>query len=91
MSHLVCRTCGSAYESHTMTCSTMVSYGSPMGHDHDDNCLTRTYRCPQGHKDLLSVRRTCSTPGCTWKGKITCKGCGGDKIDAWPEDAPLAH
>lgn len=66
-----------------MEMQTLVGYSSPEGHNHDDNCLTRTYVCEGDHKQIVSKRRTC--PACDWKGTESCgKQCGGLKVDEWP-------
>lgn len=57
------------------------------GHDHDDNCLSRTAVCSAGHLIKISVRRRCNA--CTWVGKSTCDVCGGGpKFDTWPALPP---
>lgn len=63
--------------------STLIGYSSPPGHNHDDNCLTQMYTCPNGHKVKVSKRRTC--PKCDWKGKLTCFCHPGNKVDKWPD------
>jgi hypothetical protein len=62
---------------------TCVGYFSPPGHDHDDNCMSRSARCAAGHPNTLSIRRAC--PACTWRGRDECRTCGDRKLDAWPE------
>jgi hypothetical protein len=62
---------------------TLVGYFSPPGHNHNDNCLTRAYRCTCGYSIIISKRRTC--PVCSWKGKETCFCHPGKKVDEWPE------
>lgn len=64
---------------------TLVGYASPPGHDHDDNCRQKQYRCANGHEHALSIRRRCSTYGCDWAGKSDCFCHPGRKVDAWPE------
>lgn len=62
---------------------TLVSYHSPPGHNHDDNCLVQAYICNHcGHVHRISKRRTC--PVCDWKGKLTCFCHDGNKVDEWP-------
>jgi len=61
---------------------TLVGYYSPPGHDHDDNCVTRYYACPNNHRQSTSKRNTC--PVCDWRGKAECFCCG-PKVDAWPD------
>jgi hypothetical protein len=56
------------------------------GHDHDDNCVTKTYYCTEGHATRGSVRRHCFA--CDWQGKVTCDipgCCSGMKWERWPE------
>jgi hypothetical protein len=64
---------------------TLVGYFSPPGHDHDDNCLSRTYRCTCGHSIHISLRRRCSNPDCDWVGKDECFCHKGKKVDEWPK------
>ena len=80
-----CPTC-SLETRHTGTSTTLVGYGSPDGHDHDDNCWKRRYRCANGHEWIESRRTRC--PACDWRGKETCHCHGGPKVDDWtdPED-----
>lgn len=61
---------------------TLVGYYSPPGHDHDDNCRRRYYKCANGHGRSVSLRRTC--PTCNWKGKLTCFCHEGEKVEKWP-------
>ena len=69
---------GDKYEEST----TLVGYTSPEGHDHDDNCIIRTYTCPCGYHTQESVRRYCQI--CDWKGKDHCNVCGTiEKVDQW--------
>lgn len=63
------------------TMSTLVGYYSPEGHDHDDNCRTRLYHCGNGHETVIRVRNICRTPGCGWKGKLTCFCHPGEKVE----------
>lgn len=56
----------------------MLGYVSPPGHDHDDNCLSTSFTCEQGHITKIFVRRRCSNPECDWVGKETCS-CHPDK------------
>ncbi|MCP4651011.1 MAG: hypothetical protein GY853_13165 [PVC group bacterium] len=72
--------------SHSGTGSTMVGYCSPPGHDHDDNCLSRTYRCENGHEHRYSLRRRCNVEGCGWVGKDECFCHDGKKVDKWPDE-----
>jgi len=64
---------------------TLVGYYSGEdGHNHDDNCIIRYYKCKNGHNIKLSIRRTCSKKGCEWKGSDECFCHEGKKIDRWP-------
>jgi hypothetical protein len=68
---------------------TAVGYGGkePCGMVHDDNCRTREFKCAGGHSTLLSERNRCE---CGWIGKAYCGigGCGGAKVEKWPEVGP---
>lgn len=82
-----CPECGTPFVEHSFTCATLVGpIITNEGHEHDDNCLKRTYYCANGHSTVLSLRRTC--PNCDWKGKKTCFCHQGGKIDTWPELRP---
>lgn len=86
---LNCPECGelmSFTEGFDGTRETLVYYVSPPGHDHDDNCLKRIYRCPNGHARKVSKRRRC--PSCDWVGKKTCFCHPDPKVDEWYESAP---
>ena len=61
---------------------TAMAYCSPKGHDHDDNCITRVYRCKNGHYTKLGIIKTCHA--CDWKGKDSCFCC--TKVEEWPEE-----
>ena len=62
------------------TAQTLVGYGPfELGHNHDDNCRTRIYRCANGHEIGVRVRNTC--PACDWKGKLTCFCHDGEKVE----------
>jgi hypothetical protein len=63
--------------------STMLGYSSSGGHDHNDNCLIRIYKCFNGHVLKESLRRVC--PVCDWKGKEECFCHSGKKVDRWSE------
>ena len=87
---IFCKDCGEQMtfvEGWDGTWETCVPYHSPVGHFHDDNCHTRTYRCKNKHKALVSIRRRC--PSCNWVGKESC-GCHPDrKVDEWPEEKEI--
>ncbi len=63
---------------------TLVSYISPPGHDHDDNCRSRVVYCSNGHYIQASIRRRCSNENCDWVGKDKCFCHPGGKVDEWP-------
>lgn len=79
-----CEICGEAMSSDGTTSTTLVGYQSPLGHDHDDNCLTRCYHCPNGHGKTISLRRRCPNLSCDWVGKEKCFCHPGKKVDRWP-------
>lgn len=82
---MFCDICGEP----TVACKiyeTLVGYEKlPGGHNHDDNCRTRGYRCKNGHTFIVSRRNRCPVPGCDWRGKETCFCHPGQKVDEWPE------
>jgi len=62
----------------------LVGYSSPPGHDHDDNCMKKRYRCPTGHEWAVGLRRRCPVQDCDWVGRPTCFCHPGEKVDEWP-------
>jgi hypothetical protein len=72
-------------KSHRSESSTLVAYMSPPGHDHDDNCISRTYYCEQGHVNILTIQRRCPNPSCDWVGKEKCFCHLDRKVKEWPE------
>lgn len=68
--------------------ATLVGYSSPEGHNHDDNCIVRTYICKNGHTMKISKQRRC--PACDWVGKLLCACHYGSrysvKLEDWPEN-----
>lgn len=78
-----CPTCKGPFISHGGRTETCVGYYSPPGHDHDDNCVSITFTCKQGHSTAVFLRRSCFA--CDWKGKAEC-WChrGKTKVDEWP-------
>ena len=80
-----CKTCGENARDLGHSSSTLVGYMSPPGHDHDDNCVNKTDRCPNGHNNSVSLRNRCSDPECDWVGKDSCFCHDGPKVDEWPE------
>jgi hypothetical protein len=80
-----CPHCGGPFAWGGLVCEKTVGHYSPPGHDHDDNCLTRSFHCVNGHLTRGSIQRSCSAPGCEWKGKVMCCGYnGGPKWTRWP-------
>lgn len=83
-----CKICGkplkSKYDKNCLL-MTLVSYNSPPGHNHDDNCITKEYICENGHEITLSVRNKCPNPDCDWVGKEECWCHPGEKLDKWPD------
>lgn len=77
--------CGARFASWNGESTTLVGYGSPPGHRHDDNCLKRGYVCENGHMTILSVVRRCSRQDCEWRGKAACFCCPNGKVDKWPD------
>ena len=68
-----------------MTSQTLLGFASPAGHDHDDNCLVREYRCIRcGDRLRVSKRRSC--PACGWEGRDDCWCHPDPKLDKWPEE-----
>jgi len=84
MSKLFCDQCGCQMFTNGWTSTTLVAFMSEPGHDHDDNCHTRTYKCGNGHEMVVSVENSCYNPECDWMGKTECFCCG-TKLREWPE------
>lgn len=84
----VCPTCDAAFVSRSEETQTLVGYFSPPGHNHDDNCRSRTYTCANGHATRLSIQNRCSDKTCTWNGQAECFCHVGRKLTDWP---PLAN
>jgi hypothetical protein len=80
---LHCPECGEPMDRHTLGMTTCMAFYSPPGHDHDDNHYTRVYFCKNYHGQVVALRRTCSTPGCDWKGQETSGGL--KAVDQWPK------
>ena len=66
------------------TRSALVGYISPVGHNHDDNCVSRTYTCKNNHSITVSKINKC--PACDWVGKARCSCCPGVKLEEWPSE-----
>lgn len=78
--------CGAPFVAHDEEQSTLVgSLFREPGHDHDDNCHTREYRCAAGHATTIAIVRRC--PACSWTGRRECFCCA-TFVDAWPEVQP---
>lgn len=85
MAKLMCPECGEPMHPGMGCMETVVGYlPNKEGHTHNDNCLSKQYRCPNGHCKEVYLRRTCPTPGCDWRGKSTCFCHPGSKVDEWP-------
>ena len=78
-----CPECGSALD-YERTTTTYVGYISPPGHNHDDNCQSREYKCDCGYKTLVSKRNRCPVSDCNWVGQAKCFCHTRDKVNAWP-------
>ena len=75
--------CGEPWVRHGGTYETLVGYGSPPGHNHDDNCRKREYVCRAGHPKIISRQNRC--PKGDWEGKMTCFCHKGEKVKEWPK------
>ncbi|MDD5589076.1 MAG: hypothetical protein PHP92_03430 [Candidatus Nanoarchaeia archaeon] len=69
-----CKQCGKElkYDEQGET-STLLGYNPEdyeNGHNHDDNCIVRTYICSNGHEEKLSIINKC--PICDWTGEKEC-------------------
>ena len=80
----ICQTCGEHLSIDGGTSKTLVGYISPPGHNHDDNCRKRLYKCVNGHSFVVSKINTC--PACDWVGKKDCFCCPNGKQDKWPNE-----
>lgn len=80
-----CRICGEPLSHDGGESQTLVFYSSPPGHDHDDNCRKRLYRCANGHSFVVSKSNAC--PACDWVGKKECFCCPSGKQDSWPDES----
>jgi len=81
---LKCANCGEEMTSSGGGSSTYVGYISPPGHDHDDNCVVRRYRCANGHEVKISKQNRCSAKGCEWIGASECFCHPDKKVKEWP-------
>lgn len=79
-----CSVCGEKMKPMHGMCSTLVGHVSPPGHDHDDNCKTKTYKCKNDHYEKVSKRNRCTNPDCDWVGKEECFCHQGKKVEEWP-------
>ena len=82
-----CKKCGNEVK-HEGTMSTMVGghpfWECPLKNQHDDNCITRYYRCDCGNKWIESKRTVCE---CGWKQEDECFCHEGKKVDEWSDPA----
>lgn len=88
MSNILLCECGFPMTSDGQTMSTLVGYFSPPGHNHDDNCQMRLYKCANDHRRAISKQNKCPAPGCEWVGKLTCFCHEGEKFKLWPDIQP---
>ena len=81
---LICEKCDAPmkYDVEQRTWRTLVGFFSPEGHDHDDNCVSRVYKCPNEHSLTVSKRNHC--PKCNWIGKKSCFCHKRLKVEEWP-------
>lgn len=101
--YLNCRECGEVMRPKTMgeewptmlgdkrfcETTTLVGFGSPAGHNHDNNCWCRLYVCSNNHEVKIGRRMECDT--CDWKGMERC-GCHDyDKLNDWPRDPAIVE
>lgn len=77
-----CAKCGGDMMLHGES-ETLVAYISPLGHNHDDNCVSQKYLCECGHAETVSIRNRCNA--CNWVGQSECFCHPGKKVDEWPE------
>lgn len=82
---LFCGKCGKKMHGEGGVSQTMLAYLSPPGHNHDDNCRNRLYRCECGNSKNISKQNRCDNLECDWKGKSECFCCRGPKVVEWPE------
>lgn len=68
-------------------CQTLVGFLTrEKGHNHDNNCWTRDYRCLMcKHRWRHALRRRCPAPDCDWVTKEECFCFEGKALDAFPE------
>lgn len=78
----ICPKCESVMSRGT-TWQTCVGFVSPPGHNHDDNCVDRTYTCSKCKFEMV-VSKQNSCPACDWKGRKTCWCHTGEKVEEWP-------
>jgi len=55
---LKCTECGEEMTGSEGTSSTYAGYISPPGHNHDNNCVSRLYRCKNGHTRRIFRQNT---------------------------------
>ena len=66
---MICEECGDVATWTGEESRTLVGYGNSPGHNHDDNCRVRPYRCPRGHIQRFSIIPKCE---CGWRGRESC-------------------
>jgi len=74
-----CSKCETEVTNHSGEWQTLVGYWG-----HDDNCLSREYVCPCGHRWVESLLRSCDR--CDWTGKDECFCHGGQKVTRWSDE-----
>lgn len=79
-----CPQCGEGFVEVSDIRETLVGYGSPSGHDHNDNCMGVVLLCERGHEISFHPRRRCFRKDCDWVGKEKCFCHEGKKDPEWP-------
>lgn len=74
-----CPACSTNVTQHSGEWRTLVGYWP-----HDDNCISREYRCACGQKWVESLARSCVS--CDWTGKTSCFCHGGAKVARWSDE-----
>lgn len=59
--------------------------GKPCAPKHEINCVSRIYKCSNGHTRKLSIRNKCDE--CDWLQDPECFCHPDPKIDEWPENS----
>jgi hypothetical protein len=79
-----CPDCNASWQYREGVSMTLVGYGSPPGHDHDDNCRHDVFTCINGHRHVMRKINSCH---CGWTGKDVCTICdrpGSYIVRTWP-------